>query len=652
VIQTMNNQPATESPLLYNSRIIANYVRLIKSKYAHIDIHSLLACASMEKHQVEDEAHWFTQSQIDLFHERLSQLTGDPNISREAGRFNASPEGMGWMSRYVLGLAGPSKAFEAISKLAGRLTRSTTYESRRIGDSVIELTVSPVEGVHEKPYQCENRIGYFEAIIAGFNGRKPKIEHTECVFTGGTACRYRVSWHRSIAAILRLARLVFIATGGAALVIACCFVEPPHIQYGTILFLGIVLALSHLKEHFLKRELDSVIENLRSTSERGFEDFERIYNNALMGKEIGHALSRAKDVDAMLDQVMIILSKHGDYDRGMILIADEERRNLEFRAGFGYTEELYTEIRDASFSLYKPESKGVFVLCYRERKPYLINDVSAIENDISPHSLDLLGKMGSKSFICCPILFEEQCLGVLAVDNYQSKRPLLESDMNLLMGIAPELGLTINNALSGVEMERQFRSILKTLAASIDARDTLTAGHSERVTEYAVAICNEMALPSDLTEVIRVAAQLHDYGKIGIKDSILKKSGPLSGKEREEIKTHVVKTQDILSRINFSGIYQQVPFIAGSHHERLDGTGYPRGLKGEEIPLGARILAVADFFEAISAKRHYHEPQPVEAAIEMLKLESGHHLDDSVIKALLSVLDKRRGQSMVEVLIA
>ena len=217
---------------------------------------------------------------------------------------------------------------------------------------------------------------------------------------------------------------------------------------------------------------------------------------------------------------------------------------------------------------------------------------------------------------------------MLAVDNLESKSPLLESDINLLMGIAPEIGISVHNALLTEERERQFRSILRTLAASIDARDNLTAGHSERVTEYAMAICGEMGLPRELTEVIRVASQLHDYGKIGIKDSILKKNGPLTGKEREEIKTHVVKTQDILERINFNGAYQQVPFIAGAHHERLDGTGYPRGLSGDEIPLGARIIAVADFFEAITAKRHYHEPQSLEEAIITLKKESGHHLDE------------------------
>jgi HD-GYP domain-containing protein (c-di-GMP phosphodiesterase class II) len=139
-----------------------------------------------------------------------------------------------------------------------------------------------------------------------------------------------------------------------------------------------------------------------------------------------------------------------------------------------------------------------------------------------------------------------------------------------------------------------------------------------------------------------VASLLHDYGKIGIKDSILKKSGPLTGREREEIKTHAVKTQDILERINFRGVYRAVPYIAGCHHERLDGTGYPKGLKGDEIPFGARIIAVADFFEAITAKRHYHVPHSVPEAVAMLEEESGKHFDSSVVRAFLSALNGGR----------
>ncbi|NLJ46561.1 MAG: GAF domain-containing protein [Treponema sp.] len=632
----------TDDEPLYNSKIISTYLKLLKRRYPFVDASALLSGAGMAQHQAEDEGHWFTQSQVDLFYEGVVKATGEPGIAREAGRYSASPEGLGRFYHYVLGLSNPGKAFELIGKLAGGLTRSTLFEARSLGKKEIELVVTPREGVREKPYQCENRIGYFEAILSGFNSRKPGIEHPECIFKGGKACRYRISWENSASAVLRMIRLGLLASGVPILAVAAGYRGGAEFMETAAVLSSVLLALTLVKEQVEFRELNSVIEHQRLTTERSFEDFERVYNNALMGKEIGHVLSASTDIDAMLDKVMEILSQRGDYDRGIILLADEEKRNLVYRAGFGYTDELYREVRAARFSLFKPDSRGVFVLCYRERRPFLINDVSQIESDISPHSLEFLRRLGSKSFICCPILFEDQCLGVLAVDNLQSKRPLLESDINLLMGIAPEIGLTLNSAFFAVERERQFRSILRTLAASIDARDSLTAGHSERVTEYAIAICEEMNMPGEFTEVIRVAAQLHDYGKIGIKDSILKKSGPLTGKQREEIKTHVVKTQDILSRINFAGAYQQVPFIAGSHHERLDGTGYPRGLRGDEIPLGARILAVADFFEAITAKRHYHEPLRFEEAVETLKQEGGRHLDQTVIETLLRAIAKGR----------
>ena len=632
----------TDDEPLYNSKIISTYLRLLKRRYPFVDTSALLARAGMAPHQAEDEGHWFTQSQVDRFYEGVVKATGESGIAREAGRYSASPEGLGRFYHYVLGLSNPGKAFELISKLAGGLTRSTLFESRSLGRKEIELCVTPREGVREKPYQCENRIGYFEAILSGFNSRKPRIEHPECVFKGGKACRYRISWDDSFSVVLRMARLGLLAACVPILAVAAGYRGGAEFLETAAVLSAAVLVLSIFKEQVQFHELNAVIEHQRLTTERSFEDFERVYNNALMGKEIGHVLSVSTDVDAMLGRVMEILSQRGDYDRGIILLADEDRRNLVFRAGFGYTEELYREIRAARFSLYKPDSRGVFVICFRDRKPFLVNDVSTIEPEISPHSLDFLRKLGSKSFICCPILFEDQCLGVLAVDNLQSKRPLLESDINLLMGIAPEIGLTLNSAFFAEERERQFRSILRTLAASIDARDSLTAGHSERVTEYALAICEEMNQPAEFTEVIRVAAQLHDYGKIGIKDSILKKSGPLTGKQREEIKTHVVKTQDILSRINFSGAYQQVPFIAGSHHERLDGTGYPRGLRGEEIPIESRILAVIDAYHAMISHRTYREGQTLEFALGEIRRGAGSQFDPRVTELFNQMMAERR----------
>ena len=625
---------------LYSSRITKTYIAFIKQKYSYVNIDEILSYAKMKSYQVEDEAHWFTQEQIDLFYEKLEKLTGNKNIAREAGRYAASPQALGSIREYVLGFAGPAKVFEMVGKVANNFAKSSIYESKRLGSNRVEITVTPNEGVEEKPFQCENRIGYFEAIATLFNYKLPKIEHDECFFKGGRVCRYRISWRefrsdfwlriRNYAALL----ISMISLGS--------FLTYPKIALLVILpiLVLVILSLTLHARNIERKELKSAIDNLRSSSDKLLEQINMNYNNALLTNEIGHALSKQMDINNILLNVVQVLQRRLDYDRGAIFLANEDKTRLKFYRGFGYADEEFNTLKNTSFHLDKPESKGIFVVSFREQKPFLINDIDDITEDLSMRSLEFAKRMGSKSFICCPIIYEDETLGILAVDNIKTKRPLIQSDINLLMGIAPEIGISIHNATILEAKERQFKSILRVLAASIDARDPLTAGHSEKVTEYTLGICKEMALSKDYCEMMRVAALLHDYGKIGVRDSILKKEGRLSVEEREEIKAHVEKSRTILEQINFEGIYKEVPNIAGSHHEKIDGSGYPQGLIGEEIPLGAKILAVADFFEAITSKRHYREPMPLDIAFGLLEKGSGSDFDKEVVEAFIRYYQK------------
>ena len=190
----------------------------------------------------------------------------------------------------------------------------------------------------------------------------------------------------------------------------------------------------------------------------------------------------------------------------------------------------------------------------------------------------------------------------------------------------------------------KFAATLKVLAHSIDARDFLTAGHSEKVAEYATGIAMELGKGYDFCQMIRTAALLHDYGKIGIPDTVLKKDGPLTASERALIQTHSEKSRDILEQVPFEGCYQDIPLIALHHHEHWDGTGYPAGLVGEAIPYGARIVAVADFYEAITAKRHYRDPMPVDVALDLLRKESGTHFDPEIVHVFLRYLGRTKNQ--------
>lgn len=630
---------------LYNSRIVDTYIKLIKRRYSYINIGDLLGFAGMKPYEVADQGHWFTQEQINLFHERLKKLTGNTDIAREAGRFAASPEAIGVMRQYVLGLVGPAKAYDMVGSASTKFTRSSRYESRKIADNRIEVTVTPNEGVTEEPFQCANRTGFFEAVSMIFNYELPRIDHPECIFAGGKVCRYTISWQKNLSSVWRRVRNATVLLAVVA-VFASLFVNK-WFAVGTVLPVAIVvvLLLTLVAEHLEKKEMKTSLDNLWNSSDQLLDQINMNYNNALMANEIGQAISRQTNVDDILTNVVQILEKRLDYDRGLILLTNREKDRLVFRAGFGYSDEQLGLLKKTAFHLNRPESKGAFVVALREQRPLLINDVNEIEGDLSPRSLAFVNKLGAQSFICCPIVCEDEGLGVLAVDHLKSKRPLLQSDMSLLMGIAPVIGISIRNADLIDARGRQFRSILKVMAASIDARDPLTAGHSEKVTEYALGICSELGLSGEHRELIRVAALLHDYGKIGVPDAILKKNGMLTDDEYEIVKTHSYKTREILEQISFEGVFSKVPEIAGSHHEKIDGSGYPQGLRGKEIPLGARIIAVADFFEAITAKRHYRDPMTIEEAFRLLREEGGRHFDRRLVEALISYYNKSYGDN-------
>jgi HD-GYP domain-containing protein (c-di-GMP phosphodiesterase class II) len=632
-----------EDLALYNSKIIEAYIKFVKQNYSYVSVRELLEYSGIEPQQVDDQAHWLTQSQVDRFHEKLVQLTNNSNIAREAGRFAASPEVSGLMRPYILSQIGPAKVYELIGKTAPLLTRSSTFQSKRIESNKIEIIVSPKDGVEEKKYQCDNRMGYFDAVALVFKNRLPNVEHPECMFKDGKVCRYTIKWQNSKSFLfskirnylfflfLLLSLFIFFVSSTSFFVL---FI---------LLWLIILLILTLLSQSFEKKELDDTVSSLKESTDKMIKSVNVNYDIALLTNELGIALGKEINIDLILNNVINILQKRLDYDRGMILLSNKEKTRLIYKDGFGYNKEQLRILKNAEFNIDKKDSKATFVVSYRDKKPFIVNELREIKDEITQHSYEFAKKMGTKSFICVPITFESESLGLLVVDNLQSKRPLIQSDINLLMGIAPQIGISIRNASLTKAKFEQFNSILYVLAASIDARDFLTAGHSEKVMEFSIGICNELRLTKEYTEMIRIAALLHDYGKIGVPDAILKKSGKLTPDEYQEIQTHAAKTRTILERISFEGLYTKIPEIAGCHHEKLDGSGYPKGLRGEEIPLGARIIAVADFFEAITAKRHYREPMQIDDAMKLLSKEADVRLDGKIIQAFKRFYSKEYG---------
>lgn len=618
---------------LYNSRIIDNYIKILTKKYSYVKIDDILKYAGMQPYEVADQSHWFTQEQIDRFYEKTVAETGSPNIAREAGRYAAYPDAMGILRHYILGMLSPGTFFIVAGKTADKLTKSSNYTAKKIKKNEIELIVTPKPGVTEKHFQCENRLGFFEAVLTMFNHDFPSIHHPECMFRGGLSCRYNIRWKPSksskLSNIRNFASIVFFIA-----IFAGIFIEKPFVT-GNIVTIGFffLLALSLLIEYLKNMELKAGLEVLSDTAEKLVDQTNINYRNSLMADEIGMAISGKTCIDEILNSVTKILNNRLEYNRGLILLSDNEKTKLILKACYGYSNQELTILENASFNLKNSKSKGAFIVAYNEKKPLLVNNLSDVAETLSARSLELAKALGVTSFICCPIVCEGQSLGVIVLENMRSGRLLLQSDLSQMMGIAPVIGIAIRNAELLEAQENLFKSTLKALAASIDARDPLTAGHSEKVTEYSLGICDELDVNPEYREVVRVAALLHDYGKIGVPDDILKKPGKLTEDEHNTVKTHVAKTRAILEQISFEGKFKEVPAIAAAHHEKLDGSGYPLGLKDADIPLGAKIIGVADFFEAITSKRHYREPMPVSAAFQLLRSEGGSHFQIEVIEA-------------------
>jgi len=456
----MNDTP------LYNSRIIKTFLEYLKKNYPEVNINSILDHAGMAAYEVEDEGHWFTQDQVDGFYEILSRKTGSRTIARDAGRYAASSQASGTLRQYALGFMTPALAYGRFEKLSANVTRATAFKTQRLAGNKVEITVTPNPGVREKPYQCENRIGLLESVAKVFTNKFANIEHPECLHKGAAIGRYIISWKTPISLKWRLLFRFFLIFGVPALILLF-FIVPISpwaglISICSVLAVGLCLHASHLE----KKELTETIETQGDAAKHLLEEMNIRYDNSLLIQEVGQATSAILDIDSLIKEVVGVMEKRLDFDRGMIMLANKTKGRLHYSAGYGYDAEQERLLEQAEFHLDRPESKGLFVLSFKEQEPYLVNDISEIEGNFSKRSVALARKMGVKSLICVPIVYEKESLGILAVDNIKTKRPLMRSDLNLLMGLASQTGSNIIGAMSYQrlrESEKKYRNILESM---------------------------------------------------------------------------------------------------------------------------------------------------------------------------------------------
>lgn len=349
--------------------------------------------------------------------------------------------------------------------------------------------------------------------------------------------------------------------------------------------------------------------------------------------QVSNALSSSMDLSSIIDNFTESALNALKASAVSLMMFDDETNNLVIRSVSGETSGwllgLGKTVDVSTYSLNGLVS-GVGPFCTTKA------------DQISPETAPL-APPGSQSILVGRLSTRGKLLGLIVVSSLKRGAFYEAGSMELFVDITNQAAVAIDNAEMYKRLESTFWSTIRSLAEAIDAKDSYTRGHSDRVADYAEALARRLDLEEEMLNAVRCAGYLHDTGKIGIPDAILLKPGKLTNDEYSQIMNHPILSHKIIEPVNFP--YDVKPLVR-HHHERIDGSGYPDGLVGDEIPLGARIIGVADAYEAMTSDRPYRKALSRTTAMEELKRCAGTQFDVELVDTFIEVLTEDDGASI------
>jgi putative nucleotidyltransferase with HDIG domain len=352
--------------------------------------------------------------------------------------------------------------------------------------------------------------------------------------------------------------------------------------------------------------------------------------NALVG--VGHVINSSLGLTPVLDEVMDSVIALMRAERGLIMLRDEhDEFPVEAARGMDHV-----SLEGDDFSV----SKTIVRRVAETGKPVLTTNA---QNDPRFEQQKSVVEQNLRSILCVPLKLKDEIIGVIFVDSRVYSGLFEESDLEILSAFADQAAVAIDNARlfeglqqANQELREAYEATLRGWALALELRDKETEGHTQRVTVLTEILARKLGIDEDEMEHVKRGALLHDIGKMAIPDGILLKPGKLTLTERKFMELHPLFAKDMLDPIEFLHPAMDIPYC---HHEKWDGSGYPRNLRGREIPFAARIFAVVDVWDALTSERPYRAPMDPDEVRRIIREESGKHFDPQVVDAFLAMKD-------------
>ncbi|MDD5126935.1 MAG: HD domain-containing protein [Dehalococcoidales bacterium] len=355
--------------------------------------------------------------------------------------------------------------------------------------------------------------------------------------------------------------------------------------------------------------------------------------------DVAQQANSFSEVSNLLQEILLVIEQLLHASASSLLLIDQEKRELYAQAAGGMAANTLKQLR---LNL----DTGITGWVARHAKPTIVNDVA--KDKRFNKEIDNLSGFVTKSMIAAPIFRGREIIGVIEALNKSDGATFTERDLSVLTGFAATealillvsmAGTAINNIKLHQDMMDGYKSTVEALVTAADAKDPYACGHSRRVSEYTLMAARNLNFPEGELRILEFGALLHDIGKIGIDDSILRRPRPLTDEEWYVVRKHPMRGANIIAEIPF---LEKAKDIVLSHHERYDGTGYPQGLKGENIPMGARIVAVADAFDTMTTDHAYRPVLNTEAAVNELIAGTGTQFCPVAVGAFINELKKNK----------